>query len=84
MEGEREDLREAGALGPHASIVADDGRGGEMLAVDLAHQVVINVRLPRHLSKSSPLIYYYFFSFSNYSATFFSLKDFWFKGERYK
>lgn len=44
----RRDLREGRALGPYAAIVADDGGGGEMLAVDLTHEVVIYVRLPRH------------------------------------
>lgn len=49
MEVKREDLREGGALGPHTAIETDDGRGGEIVAVDLAHQVLVNVRLPRHL-----------------------------------
>jgi hypothetical protein len=30
--------------------VAEDGGGGEVVPLDLAHQVVVNVRLPRHLA----------------------------------
>jgi hypothetical protein len=42
--------REGGALSPDAAVVADDGGGGEVVPVDLAHQVVVDVRLPRHLA----------------------------------
>lgn len=35
--------------------MSDDGGGGEMLAVDLTHQVIVNVRLPRHLLDRSLL-----------------------------
>jgi hypothetical protein len=28
--------------------VADDGGGGEVVALDLAHEVLVDVRLPRH------------------------------------
>ena len=46
-----EDLREGGALGPDAAIVADDGSGGEGITIpDVAHKVVVDVGLPRHLS----------------------------------
>jgi hypothetical protein len=36
--------------------MAYDGGGGEVLAVDLAQQVVVDVRLPRHLAPSSLLL----------------------------
>lgn len=42
-------LREGGALCPDGAVVADDGGGGEVVALDLAHQVLVDVRLPRHL-----------------------------------
>lgn len=42
-------LGEVGGLRPDAAVVADDGGGGEVVAVNLAHQVVVDVRLPRHL-----------------------------------
>jgi hypothetical protein len=29
--------------------VAEDGGGGEVVALDLAHQVLVDVSLPRHL-----------------------------------
>ncbi len=45
----KEDLRESGALGPNAAIVADDGRGREVIAFDFTHEMVIDVGLPRHL-----------------------------------
>jgi hypothetical protein len=32
--------------------VAEDGGGGEVVALDLAHQVLVDVRLPRHLRSS--------------------------------
>uniref|UniRef100_A0A2P2K1F8 Profilin-6 n=1 Tax=Rhizophora mucronata TaxID=61149 RepID=A0A2P2K1F8_RHIMU len=41
-------LREAGALSPDATVVADDGGSRETVAVDVAHEVVVDVRLPRH------------------------------------
>ncbi|RRT53801.1 hypothetical protein B296_00037400 [Ensete ventricosum] len=41
-------LREGSAHGPDAAVVAEDGGGGEMLAVNLAHQVVVDISLPRH------------------------------------
>ena len=41
-------LRESFALSPDAAIVTDDGRGCKVVAVDVAHQVIINVGLPRH------------------------------------
>ena len=45
-------LREVGALSPGVAVVAEDGGGGQILTVDLAHQVIVDVRLPRHLSLS--------------------------------
>lgn len=42
-------LRERWALGPDAAIVANNCRGGKVLAIDLAHQVLVDVCLPRHL-----------------------------------
>ena len=44
-----EDLRESRALGPNAAVVADDGCGGEVIAFDFAHEMIIDVGLPRHL-----------------------------------
>lgn len=44
-------LREGGALCPDGAVVADDGGGGEVVALDLAHQVLVDVRLPRHLRR---------------------------------
>lgn len=44
----RENLREVGALGPNAAVMANDGGGGEVAAVDVGHQVVVYVGLPRH------------------------------------
>lgn len=41
-------LGEVGALGPNAAVMAKDGGGGEVGAVDVGHQVVVYVRLPRH------------------------------------
>ena len=43
-------LREGRALSPDGAVVADDGGGGEVLpgAVDVAHQVLVHVGLPRH------------------------------------
>lgn len=42
-------LRESGALGPNAAVMADDGRGGQVIAFDFAHEMLIYVGLPRHL-----------------------------------
>jgi hypothetical protein len=42
--------REVGALSPDGAVVAEDGGGGEVVPLYLAHQVVVNVRLPRHLA----------------------------------
>lgn len=44
----KSNLRESFALSPDAAIVTDDGRGCKVVAVDVAHQVIINVGLPRH------------------------------------
>ena len=41
-------LGEGLALRPDAAIVAEDGGGRETLAIDLAHQMIVDVRLPRH------------------------------------
>lgn len=42
------DLRESRALSPDAAVVADDGGGGEVmaLAVHVTHEVVVDVSLP--------------------------------------
>lgn len=42
-------LRESGALGPNAAVVADDGGGREVVAFNFAHQMVVYIGLPRHL-----------------------------------
>lgn len=44
------DLREGRALSPNATVMANNGSGGEMLAgaVDITHQMIIHVSLPRH------------------------------------
>lgn len=44
-------LRESGALRPDCAVVTEDGGGGEFqasLAFNIAHQVLIDVSLPRH------------------------------------
>ena len=68
MEGGRvrgdSDLRKSGALSPNAAVMADDGGGGEVVAVDLAQQVVVHVRLPRHLrSHLQPKGFFFFRDF---------------------
>jgi len=45
--------REGGALSPDGAVVADDGGGGEVVALDLAHEVLVDVRLPRHPAASA-------------------------------
>jgi hypothetical protein len=47
-------LRELVGLRPNAAVKANDGGGGELLAIDVAHQVVVDVRLPRHLALPPP------------------------------
>lgn len=54
------DLREGGALGPDAAVLAEDGGGGEGVAFDFVHQLLVHVRLPRHLS----FLLYFFDPFS--------------------
>ena len=44
--GERKNLKEGGALGPDTTVVANDGRNGDMVAIDIAHQMIINTSLP--------------------------------------
>lgn len=39
---------EGGALSPDAAIKANDRGGGEMNTFHLAHQVIVDVSLPRH------------------------------------
>ena len=57
-EGKRErNLREIGALSPHTAVLTENSGGGEVVAFDIAHKVVINVRLPRHL-----LLFFFVFS----------------------
>jgi hypothetical protein len=51
-------LRESGALGPNAAVMADDGGGGQVIAFDFAHEMLIYVGLPRHL-----LLFFFFFFF---------------------
>jgi hypothetical protein len=46
-------LGEVLGLCPDAAVVADDGGGAEVLAFDVAQQVVIDVRLPRHVAPRS-------------------------------
>jgi hypothetical protein len=41
-------LWECGALGPNGAVVADYGGRAQVVALDLAHEVLIDVRLPRH------------------------------------
>lgn len=50
IEREKEDLREGRTLSPDAAVETDDGGGSEMLplAINVAHQMIINIRLPRH------------------------------------
>lgn len=49
----KNNLGEARGLRPEAAVEAEDGGGAEVLAIDLAHQVVVDVRLPRHLAPRS-------------------------------
>lgn len=53
----RIDLREIGALGPNGAVLADDGGGGEVVALDFAEQVVVDVGLPRHDSDLSGFLF---------------------------
>lgn len=48
-ESRRRYLGKGGALRPDAAVLADNGSGRQMLAVDVAHQMIVDVRLPRHL-----------------------------------
>ncbi|RWW40860.1 hypothetical protein BHE74_00053697, partial [Ensete ventricosum] len=48
-----QDLGKGCTLRPDAAVLADDRRRGEMVALDLTHQVVVHVRLPRHRLASS-------------------------------
>ena len=47
-------LREGSTLGPGVAIMTNNGRGGKMLAVaiNVTHQVIIYISLPRHFSFS--------------------------------
>lgn len=60
----KSDLREGRTLSPDGAVVADDGRGGEVVscAIDIAHQVIIYVSLPRHFLISIS----FFFCFDPY------------------
>lgn len=49
-----EDLGEGGALGPDASVEAEDGGRGEVIALNIAHKVLVDVSLPRHF-RNSPM-----------------------------
>lgn len=69
-ERERGDLREGRTLGPNTAIVADDGSGGEMLAlpINVAHQMVIHICLPRHFSLQLfkfPFAFFFFIAIVN-------------------
>lgn len=46
-------LREIGGLSPDAAVMAEDSGSREVVAFDLAHQVVIDVSLPRHVIRLS-------------------------------
>jgi acetyl-CoA carboxylase alpha subunit len=45
---EGKNLGEGIGLRPDGAVVAEDGGGGEALALDVAEQVLVHVRLPRH------------------------------------
>lgn len=52
-------LREVGALSPDGAVVSHDGCGGELeagIAVDIAHQVLVDVCLPRHFAFALSLV----------------------------
>ncbi|RWW48999.1 hypothetical protein BHE74_00044891 [Ensete ventricosum] len=66
MMGENSYMREVGALGPDDTVMAEDGGGRKVPAVDLAHEMVIHVCLPRHLH--SPFL-------SKNRSSFFSLRS---------
>lgn len=42
------DLRESGALSPNAAVLAEDSGGREMIAINFAHEMFIDIGLPRH------------------------------------
>jgi hypothetical protein len=56
----RKDLGESGALGPHTAIMADNGGSRQMVALDFAHQMIINVCLPRHLRSEISTVDFFF------------------------
>lgn len=70
-ERNRENLREILALSPNAAVLTDNGRRSEVIALNLAHQMFIDVNLPRHLSRLLPLPSCFFFRLK-------SLLGFWF------
>lgn len=50
MKTQYPNLRESCALSPDVTVLADNCGGGEALVVpEIAHQVVVDVGLPRHL-----------------------------------
>lgn len=57
-EGKRANRRKGGALRPNAAVLAEDCRGGEAVAVNIAHQVVIDVLLPRHRFVASDFFFF--------------------------
>ena len=67
-------LMEVVALVPNTAVLADDGGGGEAVAFDFAHQVLVHVRLPRHF-----LLYFLTLSLSYSSIRF--RDGFWGFGE---
>lgn len=48
--GNKQNLREAAALSPNATVMTDDGGVSEAVTFDLTEKVVINISLPRHAS----------------------------------
>jgi hypothetical protein len=53
---EGKNLGEGIGLRPDGAVVAEDGGGGEVVALDVAHQVLVHVRLPRHLGLSPAVL----------------------------
>lgn len=49
-------LRESGTLSPNRTVVTDYSSGFEMLAINLIHQLIVNVRLPRHIKNPRELM----------------------------
>lgn len=61
-------LRKGGALSPDNAVVTKDGGGGEAgsrVTFDVAHQMIINVCLPRH-----SFFFFFLFKFSTHTDNF--------------